>query len=509
MSATARLAVVLAAILSAACTSPGEGGPRHTGVATGPTGEATGPITLRVMEFNVEYGGTAVDFDGVPEAIEASGADIVAIEEGYGNMPDIAASVGWPYYDERTQVTSRFPILRVEDAPYVYVEIAPGRVVAVANVHLPSTGYGPFKAADGATVQELVAVEERKRLPPLRPVLDALAPLADAGVPVFLVGDFNAPSHLDWVPEAVGLRDHVAFPVPWPVSRAVEDAGFVDSYREANPDPVADPGLTWPANRPTVPGYNPFRNGAPADRIDVVYAGGPVQVTDSRLVGEGGGPDVEIEVDPWPTDHRAPVSTFEVRPAAAPTIVSPDRRLVEVGDEVRLRYVASGDPAGSIAIVPSAGGDAIAEEAVGGSTGGEVDVATPGWDPGAYDAVLWSASGGELARATFWVERVDAAPEIATARASYAPGEPVEVLWRSAPGNRWDWVGVYRRDADPSRASYLSWVYTGATIEGSAVFDRDGPGAWPLEPGEYSVYLLRDDGYADIAADAFTVRSEA
>jgi hypothetical protein len=43
-------------------------------------------------------------------------------------------------------------------------------------------------------------------------------------------------------------------------------------------------------------------------------------------------------------------------------------------------------------------------------------------------------------------------------------------------------------------------------VEGSAVFDRDSVGAWPLPPGEYSVYLLRDDSYVRLATGDFTIR---
>jgi hypothetical protein len=460
------------------------------------------------MEFNVEYGGNEVDFDAVPDVIEASGADIVAIEEGYGNMPAIAASVGWEHYDPRTQVMSRFPLLSPPgDEPFTYVEVAPGAVVAVANVHLPSTSYGPSKLLRGASVDELVAIEEHKRLSALAPTLEIAERLAAQDIPVFLIGDFNAPSHLDWTEDAVGIREHVRFPIEWPVSVAVEEAGFVDSYRAANPDPVADQGLTWPADRPFVQGYNPYDRGAPADRIDFVYAGGPATTVESQLVGEEGGDGVDIAVSPWPTDHRATVSTFEVEPAPVPTLVSVDRRLVIVGDELRMRYHAA-DGAGSIAVV-DAGldvGDEPPMDAVplSGEASGEASVPTTGLDPGAYEVVLLSTAGEELARATFWVQRTGGEPEVGTTRPSYDAGEAFEVEWRFSPGNRWDWVGIYRRGANPG--NYLLWVHTRGTVEGSAVFDRDSVGAWPLPPGEYSVYLLRDDSYVPLASGDFTIR---
>jgi hypothetical protein len=502
----AALVALLLATALAACTSGPLPDENDGGI---PPGESAtpdqAPVVLRVMEFNVEYGGTAVDFDGVPAAIEASGADVVAIEEGYASMPAIAASVGWEHYDPRSQVMSRFPLLTpAGDEPFVFVEVAPGRVVAVANVHLPSTSYGPFKVRDGASAEEVVAIEEHKRLAALEPALEAVRELAAQGVPVFLIGDFNAPSHLDWTEAAVGARDHVRFPVAWPVSLAVQEAGLVDSYREAHPDPVADPGLTWPANRPVENGYDPYANGAPADRIDFVYAGGPIRVTDSLLVGEEGGPGVDVPVTPWPADHRATVSTFEVEPAPEPVIVSVDRRLSTTGGDVSVRY---NGPAGASLVFVRAGGlpSVGAIDEIPADGGGRASVSTVGWRPSSYEVVLVSGSGEELARTPFWLQRPGGRPVIGTDRRSYSPGEAIRVAWKYAPGNRWDWVGVYRRGADPTRASYLLWVYTGATVDGSATLDRDSAGAWPLRPGEYSVYLLQDDSYVKVAGADFTV----
>ena len=68
-----------------------------------PASAAT-PAHLRVMEFNIEYGGTVVSFDSIVEAVRAADADVVAIEEGQGNVPRLARALGYPYYDVRLQV---------------------------------------------------------------------------------------------------------------------------------------------------------------------------------------------------------------------------------------------------------------------------------------------------------------------------------------------------------------------------------------------------------------------
>ncbi len=506
----------MVALVLGACTSSDGSPPRPTpegesgGSSSASASPSAGASELAVMEFNIEYGGEQVDFDSVPKAIEAAGADLVGIEEGYGNMPRIARALGWPYYDNRTQVVSRYPLLSPDDGgPYDFVEVAPGRVVAIGNVHLPSTSYGPFQVRNGARPGQVIAIERHKRLPAVEPTLKVLAHLAARGIPVFLTGDFNAPSHLDWTPAAVGTRDNLKFAIDWPVSEAVERAGMRDSFREIHPDPVADPGLTWPANRPIVKGYNPYRNGAPADRVDFVYAGGPSTTLDSELVGEPGS-DAAVEVDPWPSDHRATVSTFEIHPAPAPLIVSLDRRLVAVGEDAVVRFHAPASEAKAIVLVPPGGdprSDALQEWPIDAATSeaGSMSLSSDELPPGAYDVVLRDGLGRSLARTALWVEAPGAAPEVRATRSRYRVGEPIRVRWRLAPGNRWDWVGIYKRDANPNVAYYKQWAYTGASIEGSVVLDRDANGPWPLPAGKYTVYLLRDDSYDEIAGGDFIV----
>ena len=264
------------------------------------------------MDFNIEYGGDEVDFDKIIEAIKLADPDVVALEEAEGNTQKVADALGWPYASTRTQVISTLPIIDPPgaDGRYVFIEIKPGAVVAVSNVHLPSDPYGPYDVRDGKTVEDVIKLEQDTRLPAVQERLDVLPALVQAGIPAFLTGDFNAPSHLDWTAATVGLRPHVLYPVAWPVSTAVEAAGFRDAYRELHPDPVKDQGLTWWAGRPLIDGYpDPTE---PQDRIDIIYAAGSATTTDIRIVGEEGGPQVDIAVDPWGTDHRGVVGTFMV-----------------------------------------------------------------------------------------------------------------------------------------------------------------------------------------------------
>ena len=198
---------------------------------------------LHLLQLNIEYGGTGVDFDAVVKVIRSSGAPIAALQEGCGNVPRIASALGWPYYDVRTQLVSTLPLL---DPPatggaasdgVVFVEVEPGRVVALVNVHPPSRGFGPFRV-QREPERRVMRRERRVRLAALQPSLDAARSLMEAGIPVVLLGDFNAPSHRDWTDDTVGMRSHMTAAFAWPTSVASEDVGLVDAYRAVYPDPV-------------------------------------------------------------------------------------------------------------------------------------------------------------------------------------------------------------------------------------------------------------------------------
>lgn len=498
-----RSALVLAPVLALAGLMP------TSAARPAPTAQLD-PVELKVATFNIEYGGVHVSFDKVVEVIEKSGADVVGIEEAQGHIPALARALGWPYHSGRLQILSKYPLIDPPgaDGVYLFVQIAPGQVVAIENVHLPSNPYGPFEVRQGENRRDVIELERRLRLPAIRPSLRAARGLIEQDIPVFLVGDFNAPSWRDWTSETVGVRYHIRYPVRWPVSLAVERAGFTDSWREVHADPVRYPGLTWWAARPTLGFWNPAPR-APQDRIDIVYASG-AEATAAELIGERGGPGVDVSVSPWPSDHRATVSTFTVTPGAPPVMVAVEQRLVAIGNDVSVTFHADGSGGERVAIVPAGGdppSDAIAQQSTGAGapTDGTLTFPTEVWTAGAYEAVLLHGGGSELSRIPFWVKEPGARPEISTGKPTYAVGEPIDVSWANTRGERWDWIGVYRRGRDPRVAYYLLWAYTGSTVAGSALIDEAAHGPWPLEAGEYSVYLLRDDGYQLVAEADFTI----
>ena len=509
-SVSASLVALMLALV--ACSS--DGGDSDGGGST--TSGST--QTLKVMTFNIEYGGKNVSFDNVVAAIKQADPDIVGVNEPGKNIPGIAEQLGWNYYDAERQLVSKFPIKAPADnnPRYSYIEVSPGHFVAVADIHLTSAPYGPnIIARKNYDLEQVMAVEKKNRVPEATEVADNLAWNADQGVPSLMFGDFNTPSHRDWTEEMVGARPQIKFAVEWPVTKMLEDDGFTDSYRAIHPDPTTDPGLTWPAARPKIPGeWNPGPTTL-ADRIDMIFSAGLAKPTASTIVGEEGAPGVTMSETPWPSDHRALLSTFDVNPAPIPDprpFVAAQPELVTTGDPLGVTFFASGADA-TVAVVPAGAKDtanAVAEQPV--SSGTPVDGFEPalgltfdtkGWKAEAHDVVLMSG-GQEVARQSIWVKNPGEKPTVGTTKKTYGPGEGFTVKWYGAPANRWDWVGIYERGGDPH--DYILWAYTNGTVAGEYTFGRADAGPWPLAPGDYSVYYLLNDGYQQKAGGDFSIK---
>jgi hypothetical protein len=493
---------------------------------------ASGSVTLKVMSFNIFYGGDELNMQtgqfckdpaGCPEtldqvvaAIRASGADVVGLQEPTMNTQTIAEKLGWNF-SERTSVISHYPIVDPPGANglYVFVEPEPGKVVAMANTHLPADPYGPYEARDGATRDEVLQLENDLRVPAIQTEIRELPRLAARGIPVFLTGDFNTPSHLDWTPAVDAVRADVPYPVVWPVGKAFADAGFKDSFREVYPNPVARPGFTW------TPGSPEGEKVEVHDRIDWVLSVGPATAMASSVVGEPGNPNVDIPVGPWPSDHRGVVSTFDVMPAAMPLLVAVGSRSVEQGESLSVRFHARGLAGERVAIVRAGGSvaNAVASRSTGGAVDGTLTFPTGALAARAYEAVLVSPAGAAVSRSPFWLYAPGAVTTVSTDKSRYKVGETIRVSWTKAPGMKWDWLGVFTAgdSADnPNNSTcsagycgnghYLLYTYTHAAIEGSTTFSADtalvGYKTWPLGTGTYEIRLLLDDGYRSAASSA-------
>ncbi len=489
---------ILIAILLAAC----HGGDALT-VPAATSNVTPATVSIRVMTFNIEWGGTHVSFDNVIAAIRKADPDIVGIQEAEGNLERLAAALGW-HFDLRNYVVSRFPLLDLPIAggKYALAEVRPGYVVAIANVHLPSDPYGPDLVRDGATLDDVLENENVVRLPALRPFLDVLATPVSRGFPVFVTGDFNSPTHADWTNEMVGRRPFLDFAVPWPVSQALARAGFTDAWRAIHPDVEAHPGLTWWAGRPPLAAYAPD-DGDPMDRIDQIWFAGPVEPVAALIVGEPGGPEVTISVSPWPSDHRGVVADFRVAPVRRPPFLTTNRHVYREGANVLVSYALNGRPAAGIAVIDLRTERVVLRRRLPASDG-RIELAP--LPPGRYRVV--PTTDGPALQRDFWVLGRAAEPAVEPERAAFHAGEAIRIRWRDAPGNRNDYVAIYAADAASDPEVMLAYAYVDARPEGAMLLDDFVTyDSWSPAPGRYLLRLMKDDGYEVLAeSELFVIR---
>jgi sialidase-1 len=297
--------------------------PRWLSATAGSSDTADTTDTVRVMTYNLWIGGES---GGQPLAqsalvIQSARADIVGVQESRGeqrsdgsrpdNAAEIARMLGWHHVDQGggRAVLSRFPITGLTPGRQgAIVALPSGRPLYVFNVHLPASPYQPYQllripygdAPFLDTAEELVAAAHAARGDGVTALLQELSPRIQAGDAVVLTGDFNEPSHGDWILAAVeaGLAP---LAVPYPTTRRILEAGMVDAYRSLYLNPVSHPGWTW---TPITSEDDPDDR---HDRIDMIFTGPGIATASVAIVGERA-ERADIVVRPYPSDHRALVA---------------------------------------------------------------------------------------------------------------------------------------------------------------------------------------------------------
>ena len=280
-----------------------------------------------MMSFNVWVGGSNVAQGPtkVRDAILQAGADIVAMQESNGLAAQLAAQLGWHSVQPAGSVAvlSRYPIVATLGVALhsagvgvrVRLNASPPQDVIVWSAHLTPYPYGPYQAClDGASTTRILRDQRRTQLPEADDMLRLMAPqLADAdNIPVFLLGDFNTPSHLDWTPATADL--HCGYSIAWPVTVALQNAGLIDAYRERHPDPRQAPGNTWSPVYQTL--VYPDGKPEPQDRIDMVHYAGAGVTVDSAERFVIGTPQQHPNhtQNQWPSDHAAVLVDVTLEP---------------------------------------------------------------------------------------------------------------------------------------------------------------------------------------------------
>ena len=346
------------------------------------------------MTFNVWYGGVQVELDRI-------GAGDPRLGRRRGGRP---GARGQPAPDRG----GGRHVVRGRDAPR---DLAPSdlrrrarrdplrlrggrrraRWSRSANVHLPSSPYGPELVRDGRTPAQVLG--ERARHAPRRDparTSGPLARLAGAGVPTFLVGDFNSPSHLDWTPAAAARPREVPAALAG-LGRA--RAGRASATRTARRTPTRWRARASPGRRAR------RRRGSGSARRSTGSTGSPRaappptrgEPARGRAGRPGRGRGRAVGIGP-------PGGRLDVRRDARRRRRrwrTPSRASSSAATPVTIRYSGARGKAKRIGILPARGGRPLASLPIGDTSDHRAAFfGTAGLRPGAYRAAADAAKAG-------------------------------------------------------------------------------------------------------------------
>lgn len=354
---------------------------------------------LRIASWNAWDDGSHVT-DAVGKnlaAVASNGIGVIGFTGGgYKMATAVAAALGWQAHGNGDLgIVSAYP--SAFGSPKVFPTAATpvaGEVLSVGgymltawDAQLDDTGFGPDAVANGTTSPAtLVAAEKAStRYKQAQAVVREITPSLLSPTPVVLLGDLSSPSASDWTSATASEHSGVGA-VNWPVTQLFTRAGLVDSYRKVNPDPTADPGLTWPV----VPTKDASGHSEPADRVDYVDYHGGLSPVDSDTLVTGWPSTGDVASHSWASDHAAVVSTFELHGPGlvGPTPLAPVAPGVTVADDT-LTTEAGTAPTQS-AFLKAVGAKSTQAASSLKADLSTVDFSTPGW----YTATVTATRGG-------------------------------------------------------------------------------------------------------------------
>lgn len=155
-------------------------------------------------------------------------------------------------------------------------------------------------------------------------------------LPHLISGDFNEPSHLDWLLSNKFLFDRNGVDYMWDTSKELEKRGYIDSFREKFPDPIKNPGNTW--GGPVAGAENKsWTTKDDRERIDYNYYkdGSHLDLTVSKssVIGSNDyfikGVATKVTSDDsltpknytsWYSDHKGVLTTYDVSTIGQPLV---------------------------------------------------------------------------------------------------------------------------------------------------------------------------------------------
>ena len=316
---------------------------------------------LKVLQFNIWQEGTVVEngFPAIVDNILSLDPDMITFSEvrNYNDedfierLKQALKQKGLEYYGKSsisTGILSKYPIskqeviypLQNDRGSVTKAEITVNdKTVILYSAHLDYTHYACFlpRGYDGITWEKLDTIvtdlhiiqtmnQNSLRDEAVNEIIKDAKKEAEKDRIIIVGGDFNEPSHLDWVESTKDSFDHNGVIYAWDCSTLLYENGFRDAYREIYPDPSSHPGFTFPSNNEhmEVQKLTWAPDADEQERIDFIYfkPNKKLYLKDISIVGPSGSIIRNERVknesnDPlilphgiWPTDHKAVMATF-------------------------------------------------------------------------------------------------------------------------------------------------------------------------------------------------------
>lgn len=259
------------------------------------------PDIFTLTAFNIFHGahefGKETGKNHLIEMLRNMNSDAFLLVETYGSGAEIADALGYHFYliSTNLSIISRYPFTKTHNLTSSFnggaaqVQLSNGKKINLVCVwlnYLPARNIGN---GEGWSKEKYLEEEDKTRGADIRHILNDIKPELQQkdSIPLIVAGDFNSGSHLDWTARTKSI--HKGYTMPWPVSIAMKNTGFKDSFREINPDPLVTPGTTF---------YK-------TDRIDYVYyMGKSIYAIDSEII--------EDHPIVFPSDHAVMSTIFRL-----------------------------------------------------------------------------------------------------------------------------------------------------------------------------------------------------
>ena len=263
--------------------------------------------TISVLSFN-RLGGTS--FNSVAKTLETLDPDIIGLQESYEIGIELADRFNYCFYgstENSVAILSKYEIEAVNNLHYKII-LNNNYYINFFNVHLPAYPYQPYDIRDTLITTELQAIHQAEQTRGIQTTeLTTLITNINNDMPIIVVGDFNEPSHLDWVNGAENpFQFHLNnmssnFTVNWPASNKMLNVGLTDAYRQIFSNPIEYPGYTWTPN---------YSVNEVHDRIDFIYYKNNLEINSIFVIG----PDniSDIMISDYESDHRGVFGVFNV-----------------------------------------------------------------------------------------------------------------------------------------------------------------------------------------------------